>query len=152
MRRYPPLRADIFSYYRIFYFSHVLCSLSILDVPSILAFDEAVQCTGSNADFLCYVTPSEHLRLPTLEDVREGVIASRIAAHAGDIAKGVKGAMDWDMNMSRARKALNWDEQIRLSIDPQKARALRESSPPSDKDVCTMCGSLCAIKVSGEGK
>jgi len=106
----------------------------------------------AGADFLCYVTPSEHLRLPTVEDVREGVIASRIAAHAGDIAKGVKGAMDWDMNMSRARKALNWDEQIRLSIDPQKARALRESSPPSDKDVCTMCGSLCAIKVSGEGK
>lgn len=101
----------------------------------------------AGADFLCYVTPSEHLRLPTLEDVREGVIASRIAAHAGDIAKGVRGAMEMDVNMSKARKALNWDEQIRLSIDPQKARLLRESSPPSDKDVCTMCGSLCAIKV-----
>lgn len=104
----------------------------------------------AGADFLCYVTPSEHLRLPTLEDVREGVIASRIAAHAGDIAKGVKGAMEMDVNMSKARKALNWDEQIRLSIDPQKARLLRESSPPSDKDVCTMCGSLCAIKVGGK--
>ncbi|MBI5893241.1 MAG: phosphomethylpyrimidine synthase ThiC [Deltaproteobacteria bacterium] len=104
----------------------------------------------AGADFLCYVTPSEHLRLPTVEDVREGVIASRIAAHAGDISKGVKNAMDWDINMSKARKSLNWDEQIRLSIDPQKARVLRESSPPSDKDVCTMCGSLCAIKVGGK--
>jgi phosphomethylpyrimidine synthase len=94
-------------------------------------------------DFLCYVTPSEHLRLPTVDDVKQGVIASRIAAHAGDIAKGVA-----DNRMSRARKALNWEEQIRLSIDPEKARILRESSPPEDKEVCTMCGSLCAIKVS----
>jgi phosphomethylpyrimidine synthase len=99
-------------------------------------------------DFLCYVTPSEHMRLPTVDDVKQGVIASRIAAHAGDIAKGVAGAMEADNRMSRARKALNWEEQIRLSIDPEKARILRESSPPQDKDVCTMCGSLCAIKVS----
>jgi phosphomethylpyrimidine synthase len=103
---------------------------------------------SSGVDFLCYVTPSEHLRLPTVEDVKQGVIASRIAAHAGDIAKGVAGATEADNGMSRARKALDWDEQIRLSIDPEKARALRESSPPKDKDVCTMCGSLCAIKVS----
>ncbi|MEK6599910.1 MAG: phosphomethylpyrimidine synthase ThiC [Deltaproteobacteria bacterium] len=106
---------------------------------------------AAGADFLCYVTPSEHLRLPTVDDVREGVIASRIAAHAADIAKGVKGAMDRDIQMAKARKALNWDEQIRLSIDPERARLLRESSPPSDKEVCTMCGSLCAIKVSGKG-
>ncbi len=99
-------------------------------------------------DFLCYVTPSEHLRLPTVEDVTQGVIASRIAAHAGDIAKGVVGAAEADNRISRARKALNWDEQIRLSVDPERARALRASSPPQDNDVCTMCGSLCAIKVS----
>ena len=106
---------------------------------------------AAGADFLCYVTPSEHLRLPTVDDVREGVIASRIAAHAADIVKGVKGAMDRDIQMAKARKALNWDEQIRLSLDPARARLLRESSPPSDKEVCTMCGSLCAIKVSGKG-
>jgi len=105
----------------------------------------------AGADFLCYVTPSEHLRLPTVEDVKEGVIASKIAAHAADIAKGVKGAMNRDIQMAKARKALNWDEQIRLSVDPEKARLLRESSLPSDKEVCTMCGSLCAIKVSGKG-
>lgn len=102
----------------------------------------------AGADFLCYVTPSEHLRLPTAEDVREGVIASRIAAHAADIAKKVKGALDADIRLAKARRALNWEEQIRLSLDPQKARALRQSSPPSDSQVCTMCGSLCAIKVT----
>ncbi|MBI5561023.1 MAG: phosphomethylpyrimidine synthase ThiC [Deltaproteobacteria bacterium] len=106
---------------------------------------------AKGADFLCYVTPSEHLRLPTAGDVRVGVIASRIAAHAGDIAKKVPGAMEKDIEMSRARKALNWDKQISLSVDPQTARALRESSPPKDTDVCTMCGSLCAIKIDGPG-
>ena len=106
---------------------------------------------AAGADFLCYVTPSEHLRLPTVEDVKEGVIASKIAAHVADIAKGVKGAMSRDIQMAKARKALNWDEQIRLSVDPERARLLRESSLPSDKEVCTMCGSLCAIKVSGKG-
>jgi len=107
---------------------------------------------AAGADFLCYVTPSEHLRLPSIDDVREGVMASKIAAHTADIAKGVKGAMNMDIKMARARKSLNWDEQIRLSVDPERARALRASSPPSDKEVCTMCGSLCAIKVSGKGK
>ena len=105
---------------------------------------------AAGADFLCYVTPSEHLRLPTVEDVKEGVIASKIAAHAADIAKGVRGAMNRDIQMAKARKSLNWDEQIRLSLDPERARLLRESSPPSDKEVCTMCGSLCAIKVSNK--
>lgn len=100
----------------------------------------------SGADFLCYVTPSEHLRLPDLEDVREGVIASRIAAHAADIAKGVPGAMDWDREMSKRRKALDWKGQIELSINPEKARALRESSLPKQSDVCTMCGEFCAMK------
>jgi len=105
---------------------------------------------GAGADFLCYVTPSEHLRLPTVEDVREGVVATRIAAHAGDIAKRRKGAIDADIRLARARKALDWDEQIRLSIDPVRAGKLRESSPPEETDVCTMCGSLCAIKITGD--
>ena len=101
---------------------------------------------AAGADFLCYVTPSEHLRLPDLEDVREGVIASRIAAHAADIAKGVKGAMDWDREMSRRRKALDWKGQIELSINPERARRLRESSMPKESDVCTMCGEFCSMK------
>jgi phosphomethylpyrimidine synthase len=101
---------------------------------------------AAGADFLCYVTPSEHLRLPDLEDVREGVIASRIAAHAADIAKGVKGAIEWDREMSRRRKALDWKGQIELSINPDRARKLRESSPPKESDVCTMCGEFCSMK------
>lgn len=100
----------------------------------------------AGADFLCYVTPSEHLRLPTVEDVREGVIASKIAGHAADIARGLKGAMDQDNCMARARRALNWPEQIRLAVDPERARKLRESRLPKESDVCTMCGDLCAIK------
>ena len=101
---------------------------------------------AAGADFLCYVTPSEHLRLPDLEDVREGVIASRIAAHAADIAKGVKGAIEWDKEMSRRRKALDWKGQIELSINPERARKLRESSMPKESDVCTMCGEFCSMK------
>jgi phosphomethylpyrimidine synthase len=101
---------------------------------------------AAGADFLCYVTPSEHLRLPDLEDVREGVIASRIAAHAADIAKGVKGAMDWDREMARRRKALDWKGQIELSINPERSRKLRESSMPKESDVCTMCGEFCSMK------
>jgi phosphomethylpyrimidine synthase len=101
---------------------------------------------AAGADFLCYVTPSEHLRLPDLEDVREGVIASRIAAHAADIAKGVKGAIEWDKEMARRRKALDWKGQIELSINPERARKLRESSTPKESDVCTMCGEFCSMK------
>jgi phosphomethylpyrimidine synthase len=101
---------------------------------------------AAGADFLCYVTPSEHLRLPDLDDVREGVIASRIAAHAADIAKGVKGAMDWDREMARRRKALDWKGQIELSVNPERARKLRESSMPKESDVCTMCGEFCSMK------
>ncbi|MGQ9694609.1 MAG: phosphomethylpyrimidine synthase ThiC [Thermodesulfobacteriota bacterium] len=100
----------------------------------------------AGADFLCYVTPSEHLRLPTIEDVRTGVIAAKIAGHAADIARGLKESMAQDINMARARKALNWPEQIRLSIDPEKAQELRTSRLPKESDVCTMCGELCAIK------
>ncbi len=101
---------------------------------------------AAGADFLCYVTPSEHLRLPDLEDVREGVIASRIAAHAADIAKGVPGAMEWDKEMARRRKALDWKGQIELSINPERARKLRESSLPKESDVCSMCGEFCSMK------
>lgn len=102
---------------------------------------------GAGADFLCYVTPSEHLRLPTLEDVREGVVASKIAAHAADIVKGVKGAMNKDIEMAKMRKELNWERQMKLALDPQKALHFRKDSHPQDSEVCTMCGEFCAIKV-----
>jgi phosphomethylpyrimidine synthase len=102
------------------------------------------------ADFLCYVTPSEHLRHPTIDDVKEGVIASRIAAHTADIAKGIKGAIVWDKEMSLARKKRDWNRQIKLSIDPQKAKAYRASSKPLFLDVCTMCGKYCSIKMMEE--
>lgn len=98
------------------------------------------------ADFLCYLTPSEHLRLPTVEDVREGVIITRIAAHAADIAKGVKEAMGKDMEMAKARKNLDWKRQISLAIDPEKAKRMREESKITS-DKCTMCGEFCAIDV-----
>jgi phosphomethylpyrimidine synthase len=101
----------------------------------------------AGADFLCYVTPAEHLKLPSVEDVKEGVIASRIAAHAADITRGHTGAIEWDFEMSKARKALDWKKQIALSIDPTKAKAYRASSKPSSDDVCTMCGEFCAIKI-----
>jgi phosphomethylpyrimidine synthase len=105
---------------------------------------------AAGADFLCYVTPSEHLRLPDVQDVRDGVIASRIAAHAGDIAKGVKGAMEKDIAMARCRKKLDWEGQFALALDPDKAREFRENSPVSDHGACTMCGEFCAYKVMDE--
>lgn len=98
------------------------------------------------ADFLCYVTPAEHLRLPTAEDVKEGIMASRIAAHAGDLAKGLKGADEIDHKMSKARGELDWEGQFECAIDPEKAKAYRKSSQPSEDDVCTMCGDFCAVK------
>ena len=98
------------------------------------------------ADFLCYVTPAEHLSLPSVEDVREGVVVTKIAAHAADIARGNKAALERDKQMSIARKNLDWEAQIKLAIDPEKARRYREKSPPSEEDVCTMCGKYCAIK------
>jgi len=99
------------------------------------------------ADFLCYVTPAEHLRHPSIEDVREGVIASKIAAHAADIVKNPKSATRLDRNMSLARKERDWKKQIGLSIDPDKARHYRMSSRPRSSDVCTMCGKYCSIKL-----
>lgn len=101
---------------------------------------------ASGASFLCYVTPAEHLRLPSLEDVKEGIIASRIAAHAADIAKGIKGAMDWDNKMSTARKNLDWDEMFSLCIDPEKSRRYRAEAKPEKEDTCSMCGNFCAVK------
>ncbi|MDD5409303.1 MAG: phosphomethylpyrimidine synthase ThiC [Candidatus Omnitrophica bacterium] len=105
---------------------------------------------GFGADFLCYVTPAEHLRHPTVDDVREGVIASRIAAHAGDLVKRRKSAIGWDKDISTARKARDWKKQIQLSIDPGKAKEFRLSSKPKLDDVCTMCGKYCSIKLMEE--
>lgn len=102
------------------------------------------------ADFLCFVTPSEHLRHPSIEDVREGVISSRIAAHAADIVKGVASASDWDKKMSLARKRRDWKKQIKLSIDPDKASHYRASSKARLLDTCTMCGEYCSIKLMEE--
>jgi phosphomethylpyrimidine synthase len=98
------------------------------------------------AAFLCYVTPAEHLKLPEVEDVIDGVVASRIAAHAADLARGLPGAADWDLKMSKARRALDWETQIKLSVNPVKARQYRELSQAKE-DQCTMCGKFCAMKV-----
>ena len=106
---------------------------------------------AAGADFLCYVTPSEHLRLPTVADVHEGVMASRIAAHAADVVKGVGGAMDKDIAMAKARKNLDWEGQFTLALDPEKARRLRaESGVDEEHGACTMCGEFCAYKVMNE--
>jgi len=101
---------------------------------------------AAGTDFLCYVTPSEHLSLPDSEDVRQGVIASRIAAHAGDIVKGVKGAEDWDREMSVARKNLDWAEQARLSLDPERSRQVHSQHASASK-ACSMCGEYCAMEL-----
>ena len=103
----------------------------------------------AGADFLCYVTPAEHLRLPSVSDVREGVIASRIAAHAADIARGLPAAAEWDDAVSKAKIALDWERMLSLCIDPEKARQYRASLPPQgDPTLCSMCGEFCAIRRS----
>jgi phosphomethylpyrimidine synthase len=99
----------------------------------------------AGADFLCYVTPSEHLSLPTVEDVREGTVASVIAAHAADLARGI--GVERDLRMARARKALDWEGQFACALDPDRARKVRERRRPSERDVCSMCGDLCAIRM-----
>lgn len=101
---------------------------------------------ASGADFLCYVTPAEHLRLPDMEDMKEGIIATKIAAHAADIAKGIKGAREHDYQMSVARKNLNWESMFKLAIDEEKPRKYRASSLPEIEDSCTMCGKMCAVR------
>jgi phosphomethylpyrimidine synthase len=105
----------------------------------------------SGADFLCYVTRAEHVRLPNLDDVRNGVITCRIAAHAGDVAAGLPGARDWDDAMARARKALDWPEQFSLAIDSQVPLEMRDASDAEDSTAeCTMCGPLCSMKVTSD--
>ena len=101
---------------------------------------------ANGADFLCYVTPAEHLRLPTLDDMKEGIVATRIAAHAADIAKKIPGARQWDNAMSKARADLDWEGMFAHAMDPVKARAYRESSKPEFEDSCTMCGKMCAVR------
>lgn len=101
---------------------------------------------ANGADFLCYVTPAEHLRLPSIPDVKEGVIATKIAAHAGDLAKGVPGARDWDNRMSDARQKLDWDAMFDEAIDREKAEEYFKSTNPADKHTCTMCGKMCAVR------
>lgn len=98
------------------------------------------------ADFLCYVTPAEHLRLPNLDDVKEGIIATKIAAHAADIAKKIPKSRDIDNQMSKARQELDWEKMFELAIDPQKARRYRKESTPKHDDSCTMCGKMCSMR------
>ncbi len=110
---------------------------------------------ANGADFLCYVTPAEHLRLPDVADVKEGIIASRIAAHAADIAKGVPHARDLDNQMAEARHRVDWDAMFQIAVDPDKARSYFESTPPSDRHTCSMCGKMCAVRTTNlilEGK
>ncbi|WP_346917520.1 phosphomethylpyrimidine synthase ThiC [Clostridium sp.] len=98
------------------------------------------------ADFLCYVTPAEHLRLPNLDDMKEGIVAAKIAAHAADIAKGIKGARQWDNEMSTARQELNWEKMFTLALDEERPRRYRKESTPHHEDSCTMCGKMCSMR------
>lgn len=110
---------------------------------------------AAGADFLCYVTPAEHLRLPDLSDVKEGIVAAKIAAHAADIAKGLPGARDMDDRMAKARHNTDWEEMFSIAIDGEKARSYFESTPPSDRHTCSMCGKMCAVRTTNlilEGK
>jgi phosphomethylpyrimidine synthase len=100
----------------------------------------------SGAAFLCYVTPAEHLALPDVNDVKEGIIASRIAAHAADIAKGVPGAREQDDRMAEARQKLDWDAQWQEALDPETAKAVRASRAPEQEETCSMCGKFCAVR------
>jgi phosphomethylpyrimidine synthase len=109
------------------------------------AIGGAVAATAG-ASFLCYVTPAEHLRLPDADDVREGIMAFKIAAHAADIAKGLPGAREWDDRMADARRKLDWEAQFGLAIDPEKARRYREQAAPEEEQTCSMCGNFCAVK------
>ena len=102
---------------------------------------------ASGADFLCYVTPAEHLAIPNIDDVKEGVIASKIAAEAADIAQGVKGAWQREVEMAIARKNFNWQKQFELAFDHEKPKKCRERKPTSEQDMCTMCGEFCALRM-----
>lgn len=102
---------------------------------------------AAGADYLCYVTPAEHLSLPDLNDVKEGVIASKIAAQVADVAKGVNGSKDMENRMARARREFDWDKQFDLALDSEKPWACRKRKSNPQKDMCTMCGEFCAIKL-----
>lgn len=118
------------------------------------AIGGAIAATAG-ANFLCYVTPAEHLRLPDVNDVKEGIIASKIAAHAADIANGLPGARDIDNKMADARHKLDWDEMFKYAIDPEKAKAYYESTPVAERHTCSMCGKMCAVRTTNmilEGK
>ena len=109
----------------------------------------------AGANFLCYVTPAEHLRLPDENDVREGIVASKIAAHAADIALGLPGARDRDNAMAEARHKLDWPAQFALALDPEKAQRFYEQVPPTERHTCSMCGKMCAVRTTNmilEGK
>ncbi|MDO9492771.1 phosphomethylpyrimidine synthase ThiC [Acetobacterium sp.] len=103
---------------------------------------------ANGADFLCYVTPAEHLRLPDINDVKDGIIATKIAAHAADIAKGIPNARDWDNKMSDARRQIDWDTMFELAIDGEKAKAYYDSTPTEEKHSCSMCGKMCAMRTT----
>lgn len=105
---------------------------------------------ANGADFLCYVTPAEHLRLPDENDVKEGIVASKIAAHAADIAKGIKGARDIDNKMSAARHKLDWDEMFKYAIDAEKAKRYYDSVPLEERHTCSMCGKMCAVRTTNK--
>ena len=116
----------------------------------IVAAIGGAMAASYGADFLCYVTASEHLGIPDLKDVEEGVITARIAAHAADIAKGIPGAKEWDRKISEARKKMDWERQFELVIDPKKAKKTRNKLAPKNKEVCSMCGEFCSIKLLNE--
>ncbi len=105
-------------------------------------------CAAAGADYLCYVTPAEHLGLPDIDDVVQGVMSARIAAHAADIVKGVPGAADWDMRMSQARRQLDWDQMRELAIDPGRVVEVRGERGTLDPKACSMCGKFCSIRLS----
>jgi phosphomethylpyrimidine synthase len=105
---------------------------------------------SAGADFLCYVTRAEHVCLPDVDDVHEGVICARIAAHVGDVARGLPGARDWDDRMSAARKALDWPKQFDLAIDSVRPSCMRTERVAEPDAECTMCGPLCAMRLVNE--
>ena len=115
-------------------------------------YDHIVSAIGgaiaaqNGAAFLCYVTPAEHLALPNLEDVKQGIMASKIAAHAADIAKGVRGAREIDDKMADARRVLDWEAQWECAMDPETAKAIRDDRKPEHEDTCSMCGKFCAVR------
>ena len=115
-------------------------------------YDHIVSAIGgaiaaqNGAAFLCYVTPAEHLALPNLEDVKQGIMASKIAAHAADIAKGVRGAREIDDKMADARRVLDWEAQWACAMDPETAKKVRDDRKPEHEDTCSMCGKFCAVR------